>query len=93
MKFSHSIVLAALLGSLSYSQVNAVAIKQTEAQQLMASIDLDMENLQKKHKKHHKKHHKKAHVTQVQTHDDQEGPEPTKEEKIEASAKAAKVAE
>jgi hypothetical protein len=32
MKFSHSIVLAALLGSLSYDQVNAVAIKQTEAQ-------------------------------------------------------------
>ena len=44
MKFSHSIVLAALLGSLSYDQVNAVAIKQTEAQQLMASIDLDLVN-------------------------------------------------
>jgi len=49
MKFSHSIVLAALLGSLSYSEVNAVAIKQT------ASLELD--SIQMKHKKHHK-HHK-----------------------------------
>ena len=72
MKFSHSIVLAALLGSLSYSEVNAVAIKQSEAQRLMESIDVDMENLQQKHKKHHKKakkHHKKAHA-KVQTADD-----------------------
>jgi len=49
MKFSHSIVLAALLGSLSYSEVNAVALKQT------ASLELD--SIQMKHKKHHK-HHK-----------------------------------
>jgi len=49
MKFSHSIVLAALLGSLSYSEVNAVALTQT------ASLELD--SIQMKHKKHHK-HHK-----------------------------------
>ena len=90
MKFSQSIVLAALLGSLTYSEVNAVAIKQSEAQQLMASIDLEMETIQKKHKKHHKKHHKKSKVN-VQTHDDAEGPEPSKEEKA-AAAEGAKKA-
>ena len=45
MKFSHSIVIAALLGSLSFTEVNAVAIKQSEASRLMESIDVDMENL------------------------------------------------
>ena len=69
MKFSHSIVIAALLGSLTFTEVNAVALKQSESQKLMESIDVEMENLQQKHKKHHKKHHKKAHA-KVQTADD-----------------------
>lgn len=72
MKFSHSIAIAALLGSLTYTEVNAVALRQSEAQSLMESIDVDMENLQQKKKKHHKKakkHHKKAHA-KVQTADD-----------------------
>ena len=71
MKFSHSIAIAALLGSLTYTEVNAVALRQHEGQSLMESIDVDMENLQQK-KKHHKKakkHHKKSHV-KVQTADD-----------------------
>ena len=84
MKFSHSIVIAALLGSLTFTEVNAVAIKQSEAQRLMESIDVDMENMQSK-KKHHKakKHHKKATHAKVQTADDAEAEEP-------AEAKAAK---
>ena len=52
MKFSHTFVLAALLGTLSYNEVNAVALNQ--AQHLNA--------VQMSHKKHHKKHHKKAKV-------------------------------
>jgi len=71
MKFSHSIAIAALLGSLTYTEVNAVALRQHEGQSLMESIDVDMENLHQK-KKHHKKakkHHKKSHV-KVQTADD-----------------------
>jgi len=56
MKFSHSFVLAALLGSLTYTQVNAVTLKQNEVQQ----VGLDLDTVQMKHKKHKKKHHKKA---------------------------------
>ena len=66
MKFSQTFVLAALLGSLSYQQVNAVTLKQSEAQHLA----IDMDSVQMKHKKHHKKHHKKA-KAQVQTQDDE----------------------
>ena len=65
----YSIVLAALVGTLSYTEVQAIAIKQSEAQRLMESIDVDMEAMHKKHKKHHKKakkHHKKSRAA-VQT--------------------------
>merc|ERR1712153_93566 len=88
MKFSHSIVLAALLGSLSYSEVNAVAIKQT------ASLELD--SIQMKHKKHHK-HHKKAKAevqSAAQTTDDAAAEEaPAAAAKAEEDAAKAEEAE
>ena len=38
MKFSQSIILAALLGSMTYTEVNAVAIRQAEAQALYMAV-------------------------------------------------------
>ena len=38
MKFTKSLILAALLGSMTYSEVNAVAIRQAEAQNLMKTV-------------------------------------------------------
>ena len=95
MKFSQSVVIAALLGSLSQSEVNAVAIQQAEAQ--MQGVNADVTALKSK-KKHHKakKHHKKSH-SQVQTADDElsgakEVPKPAAEAQSEASMVAGRVA-
>ena len=56
--------------SLFCGHLDPTRFKQSEAHQLMESIDVDMEQLAaKKHKKHHKKakkHHKRSHQ-RVQT--------------------------
>ena len=95
MKFSHSVILAALLGSLTFTEVQSIQMKQSEAQRLMESIDVDMEALHKKHKKHHKKakkHHKKAHAkVQTTASDDAEG-DAANSEDAGAKAAAAKAA-
>merc|ERR1719446_965346 len=94
MKFSSTVIVAALFGALSVTEVEAIAIRQSEAQRLMESIDLDMESLHKKHKKHHKKakkHHKKSHA-QVQTKEDPESAVPAPAEEKEAAAAAGKAA-
>ena len=42
MKFSSTVIVAALFGALSVTEVEAIAIRQSEAQRLMESIDLDV---------------------------------------------------
>jgi len=65
MKFSHTLVIGALLGYISINDVQAVAIRNAEAEELMQSIDVDEEEaVERKHKKHHKrgrKHHRHHH--------------------------------
>merc|ERR1719446_148802 len=87
MKFSSTVIVAALFGALSVTEVEAIAIRQSEAQRLMESIDIDMESLHKKHKKHHKKSH-----AQVQTKEDPESAVPAPAEEKEAAAAAGKAA-
>lgn len=69
MKFTHSLVIGVLFGLLSISDVTAIKLQESESAELMASIDVDLEQLHKKHSKHHKKakkHHRRSH-TKVQT--------------------------
>jgi len=78
MKFTNSLVIGVLFGLVSFDDVQAIKLQESEASELMASIDLDLEQLHKKHAKHHKKakkHHRRSHQ-KVQTQD-----EDAKEEK------------
>jgi len=43
MKFSHTLVIGALLGSISISEVQAITIRNAEAEQLYQSINEDEE--------------------------------------------------
>ena len=86
MKLTHSLVAAVLLGFLSYSDVQAIKLKESESAELMASIDVDLEQMHKKHNKKHrkaKKHHKKSHQ-RVQTEEasekDEDAPAPKKKD-------------
>ena len=61
MKFTNSLVIGVLFGLVSFDDVQAIKLQESEASELMASIDIDLEQLHKKHAKHHKKakkHHR-----------------------------------
>jgi len=63
MKISQTLVIGALLGLYSNFEVQAIAFRQSESEELLETIDMDLEKTHHKHGKHHKgrKHHHHSH--------------------------------
>ena len=99
MKISQTLVIGALLGLYTNFEVQAIAFRQSESEDLLETIDMDLEKTHHKHKhgKKGRKHHHHSHMN-VQLNkkgEDESGTDPMdrKAEKTEKKADKAEKTE
>merc|ERR1712086_488629 len=90
MKISQTLVIGALLGLYTNFEVQAIAFRQSESEELLETIDMDLEKTHHKHKhgKKGRKHHHHSHMDVQLKKEDESGTDPM-DKKGEKSEKKA----